>query len=62
MQVIGINTKHIAQIKIFYLVEVGLLIVGAGVIEFEFLVRKFQINPICSKAFAGRDPLKNCYQ
>ena len=36
MQVIGINTKHIAQIKIFYLVEVGLLIVGAGVIEFEF--------------------------
>ena len=37
MQVIGINTKHIAQIKIFYLVEVvGLLIAGVIVFEFGF--------------------------
>ena len=35
MQVIDINTKHLTN-KNIYLVEVGLLIVGAGVIEFEF--------------------------
>ena len=47
MQVIGINTKHIAQIKIFYLVEV--VVLGAGVIEFEFWFANSKSIPFVPK-------------
>ena len=36
MQVIDINTKHLTNKNIYLVEVVGLLIVGAGVTEFEF--------------------------